>query len=343
MGKVTIKDVAMHSETSIRTVSRVINHDPKVKDETRRKVQAVIDELGFRVNVLARSLKERKTNQIVVFIDKRQGMYWGLYHNEFLHELHRAMKDKGYRMVISPSAPDSFEEDENDGFYLVKNGMCDGAVMFDPNIGDKRIAYLKEMGVPFVMIGKDPTDFEISYVDIDNRYVGYLGAETLHRHGYRRPVLLLGSDKSLINRDRANGFEAYCREHGIHGKHVFGLSDLESVFRRSYSEMMDEGADAFFVSGDERAVAVYRAVFEIGRQVGSDIGVLGVDNLKMGEYLSPPLHTIAPPKRKMAELAVDILHQQIETKEPLIRKDHPLPTLIPRASLQQQIRIKRGF
>lgn len=333
MNRVTIKDVAQQSGTSIRTVSRVINHDPKVKMLTRLKVQAVIDELGFKVNMFARSLKVMKTNQIVVFIDKRHGMYWGLYHNEFLHELHRAMKSRGYRMVISPSSPESFEEDENDGFYLVKHGMCDGVIMFDPHVGDKRVAYLKELSIPFVMLGQYAAEENISCVDVDNYQVGQLGASTLHESGYERLALLLGSESSVINQERARGFADYGRKHKLQNKCIYGLSDLESVYRKASAEIADHGINAFFVSGDERAVAVYRAVSESGRQIGRDVGILGIDNLKMGEYLFPPLNSIAQPKREMAQAALDLLIDQMQSEHPAYRKWLLSPTLVTRGSL----------
>ncbi|WP_019637419.1 LacI family DNA-binding transcriptional regulator [Paenibacillus fonticola] len=336
MSRVTIKDVAQKSGMSIRTVSRVINNDPHVKDKTRVKVQAVIEELGFKVNILARSLKEMKTNQIVVFIDRRKGMYWGTFHNEFLHELHRVMKKQGYRMVISPSSPDSFEEDENDGFYLVKNGMCDGAIMFDPNIGDKRIAYLKDISVPFVVIGKDVSRFDTSYVDVDNQYVGYFGAKTIHSYGYEDFVLLLGSEGSPINQDRAAGFQQYCLEQDIKSKHIYGLSDLESVYQQSLRQIQSEGTKAIFVSGDERALAVYRAIYESGYRVGEDIGVLGVDDIRTGEYMFPALSTIGQPKRDIAELALSMLIEQIHSEDPAAKRTLVAPTIIHRSSLVKQ-------
>jgi DNA-binding LacI/PurR family transcriptional regulator len=333
MNRVTIKDVALRSGTSIRTVSRVINDDPKVKHQTRLRVQSVVDDMGFKVNLLARSLKVKKTRQIVVFIDQRHGMYWGLYHNEFLLELHRAIKAKGYRMVISPSSPDSFEEDDNDGFYLVKHGMCDGVIMFDPNVGDKRIPYLTNLSIPFVMIGQNAGGGDISFVDMNNFDAGYLGARALHSHGYDNLALMLGSEGSVINQERARGFTAYCLGESTPHQCLYGLSDLESVYRRALHEIREEKVKGFFVSGDERAVAVYRAVYECGLRVGEDIGILGIDNIRMGEYLSPPLHTIAPPKNEMAIAAVGMLLEQMNSDEPAAGRSLLAPSLIARSSL----------
>lgn len=75
MKKPTIKDVARLSNTFVRTVSRVLNEHPNVKESTRKRVKNIIEELDFKTNFLAKGLKERKTNQIVIFVDQRSGDY----------------------------------------------------------------------------------------------------------------------------------------------------------------------------------------------------------------------------------------------------------------------------
>lgn len=334
MKKVTIKDVAAASGISIRTVSRVINNDPNVKKETREKVQAVIDELGFSVNMIARSLKEKRTNQIVVFIDQRQGVYWGAYHNEILVELQRLVKSKNLRMLISASSPDSFEEDENDGFYLVKHGLCDGAIIFDPQVGDKRIEYFHERKIPFAVIGKDNSHYETSYVDLDNKHAGYLGAKYIFENGFVHFAFLLGNEKSVVNQERAEGFRQFCQEKQLTNPVIFGLTDLESSYRATLKLMNDvRGVQTIFVSGDERALGVYRALAENGVKIGEDIGILGIDNLKMGQYLFPALSTIDQPKAEIAETALQLLIDQIERKDVSAKRIMIMPTIVERESI----------
>lgn len=333
MRKITIKDVAEKSGTSIRTVSRVINNHPNVKRETREKVQAVIDELGFKVNLVARSLKEQKTNQIVVFIDQRSGKYWGAYHHEIFHELHRLAKNSGYRMVISASSPESFEEDDNDGFHLVKHGLCDAAVIFDSTVDDKRVTYLKQSGIPFVLIGKSHRDYDVSYVDVNNFYIGYSGARHLFSKGYKAFSLFLGNEKSIINQERAKGFRAFCQEQQLSNDVYFGLTDFQAVYEKTLAAMQEQEIDAVFISGDERALAVYRAAMERGLSIGREFGVLGIDNLQMSEYMYPPLTSIAPPKREIAEAVLRLLIEQMTDKAYVAQQIVITPYLVERQSL----------
>ncbi|MFA1821509.1 LacI family DNA-binding transcriptional regulator [Virgibacillus oceani] len=333
MLKVTIKDVAERSRTSVRTVSRVINQHPNVKPSTRIRVQNAIEELGFTVNFVARSLKEQKTNQIVVFIDWRHGEYWGAYHNEVLNEIHLLAKHYNYRVVISASSPDSFKHDDNDGFYLVKHKLCDGAIIFDPINNDQRVSYLKESNTPFVLIGDSQHEVDFSYVGVDNFHVGYLGAQTIHTHGYASTKLFLGKEDSIINQKRAKGFQQFFQEKGQTGGVFFGLSTLEAVYLKTL-ELLDENhADSFFVSGDERAIAVYLALQEKGIKIGKEAGVLGIDNLKMSAYLFPGLTTIAQPKQDIAKSSLTLLIDQIMEKQHESEQKIHYPKLVKRQSL----------
>lgn len=333
MNRFTIKDVAAKSGTSIRTVSRVLNNDPHVKKETREHVQAVIDELGFKVNIAARSLRDRKSNQIVVFADRRTNAYLGGFHNEVVLALHREAKALGYRMVVSASSPEQFEQDENDGFYLVQHGLCDAAILFDPHAGDRRVHYLREHRVPFVLLGQDKSSYDTSYVGLDNRAAGYMGARYLHEKGHNSFVLMLGGEASGVNQDRAEGFRAYQQEKGLDGQVAFGLTTIESAYRQTLQLLENKGLTAIFVSGDERAVGVYRAIQERGLQVGRDIGVLGVDDLEMGRFLLPALTSLAQPKQEMTRLALQMLMEQMNQEERVAKRILFVPTIVERESV----------
>ncbi|SER83497.1 LacI family DNA-binding transcriptional regulator [Salipaludibacillus aurantiacus] len=333
MKRITIKDVAREANTSQRTVSRVLNKDPKVKKETREKVQRIIEELGFEVHMPARLLKEKKTKQIVVFIDRHEGLYWGSFHNEILQELHKAARKEGYRMVISSSSGDSFEEDENDGFYLVKNGLCDGAIMFDSKPGDKRIEYLSRREVPFVLIGKDRERYDTPFVDLDNEYAGYLGARYLHSKGHEKMTFFLGNEGFVVNKERAAGFNRYCEEHKLEGTCHYDVASMGKAYEETLRLLEDSPKQCIFMSGDERALGVYRAVREKGLRIPEDVAVLGIDNIKMGEFLWPAITTIDQPKEDMGSESFKILLEQLNGRSSNMKRIMISPRIIERESV----------
>lgn len=334
MKKVTIKDVAAQCNTSVRTVSRVINKDPNVKKETREKIQASIDEMGFQVNAIARSLKAKKTNQIVAFVDRHEGLYWGAFHNEVLQELHKLAKEQSMRMVISSSSADSFEEDENDGFYLVKHNLCDGAVMFDTKSGDQRIDYLKKHHIPFVIVGKDSGNYDTPFVDLDNEYAGYLGAKHMYEKGYRTFDFLLGDGAFNVNQDRLKGYKHFCEEKGLEENTAhYDVSSMENAYHITKEIVQNKQLDGLFISGDERALGVYRALNELGYTIGENFGVMSIDNVRMSEYIYPPLTTIDQSIPDFIKQAYDILLDQIKNERSVAKRIFITPEVVERDSL----------
>lgn len=325
LSRVTIKDVAKKSQISVRTVSRVINNHPNVKSSTRERVQKAIEELDFKVNFLARSLKDKVTNQLVVFIDQRNVEQWGAFYSEFIQELYKAIQEKDYRIIVSASNPLNFSD--NDGFNLIKHKLCDGAIIFNPHDNDKRVCYLKEMEIPFVLMGDSKHNFNVSSVGINNYNVGYLGMQSLYNKGYCSVAFLLGKEDSIINQNRASGFQNFCNKTNMSGKPYFNISTFEKAYKKSLELLKEHKVKAFFVSGDELALAVYRSIWECGFKIGKDIGVLGIDNLKMGCYFSPPISTIAQPKHEMAKASLNLLIEQItsptfQTKQKLFSPEY---------------------
>lgn len=337
--KLTISDISRMSGVSVRTVSRVINHDPNVKASTREHVQQIIAETGFEVNILARGLRARKTNTLIVFVAQHEDHYWGAFHNEILNRMFLEAKQRNYRLVISSSSAESYKEDVNDGFYMLKHGLADGAIMFDIMAGDPRTAYLRNKKIPFVIIGKDLDYSDTSYVDLDNRYAGYLGAEYLVRKGRQRVLLMVGYEQFNNNPDRAAGFMDYfqtdeAKQRQASGEVIFGVHSIRAAYEETIRILQAVNKpDAIFISGDERAIGIYRAIQEQGLRIPEDIAVLGIDNITMGAYYHPPLTTIDQPAASFVEHSFNILFKQLDNIDDRGQRILIPPTIIERASV----------
>lgn len=339
--KLTISDISRMSGVSVRTVSRVLNRDPKVKPSTRERVQKVIDETGFEANMLARSLRAKRTNTLIVFVAQHENHYWGAFHNEILAEMMVEAKRRNYRLVISSSSAENYKEDVNDGFYMLKHGMADGAIMFDIMKGDPRTAYLRQKKIPFVIIGKDLDYYDTSYVDLDNRYAGFLGAQYLASRGRRRIVFMVGHEDFNNNPERAAGFLEYfgtpeAKEIGAAGHVMTGVHSIRVAYEKSRELLAapaGERPDAIFVSGDERALGAYRAIREAGLDIPEDVAVMGIDNIRMGEYFHPPITTIDQSISSFVENAFDILFRQLENSQTHGKRVLITPVIVERESV----------
>lgn len=339
--KLTISDISRMSGVSVRTVSRVLNNDPNVKPSTRERVQRIIDETGFEANMLARGLRAKRTNTLIVFVAQHENRYWGAFHNEILSEMMLEAKRRNYRLVISSSSAENYKEDVNDGFYMLKHGMADGAIMFDIMKGDPRTAYLRQKKIPFVIIGKDLDFFDTSYVDLDNRYAGFLGAQYLVSKGRKRIVFMVGNEQFNNNPERVAGFLDFFKtpeamEKRAVGKAITGVHSIRVAYEKSktlLSAPADERPDAIFVSGDERALGAYRAIREAGLSIPDDVAVMGIDNIRMGEYYHPPITTIDQSIPSFVENAFDILFKQLENKQTHGKRVLISPVIVERGSV----------
>lgn len=110
------------------------------------------------------------------------------------------------------------------------------------------------------------------------------------------------------------------------------MYSLESAYKTTTDILRTKLIDAIFISGDERALAVYQAIKEFGLTIGKDIGVLDIDNIKMNKYFYPPLSTISQPKYEIARAAVDLLIRQMNSNKNSIHHPELKPTLVKRAS-----------
>ena len=251
----------------------------------------------------------------MVFVEKNTANYMGNFHNVFIRYLDSEANKLGYKLIVSKSSAYKVEENKCDGFYLLKNGFADGAIIFDTREIDRRIDYLIKRSIPFVIIGRDNVYDSTSFVNLDNIKAGYLGAEHLIKRGNRSIRFFLGDENFTVNQDRTKGFIQACNDYHIKSElmHIdYGIRSPKMAYEKMNNVLEEEVPDAVFVSGDQRAIGVYHAIQEKGLKIPQDIAVLGIDNIPLSEYYYPALTTISQSVRKMANGAIKILNQHLK-------------------------------
>ena len=315
MKKVTMSDIAERTGFSIKTVSRVINNSPDVKPSTRRKILDAIEETNFSVNLMAKALKSQATKTVILFIDRHGGSYWNAWHSLIIMNIITDFKARGYKVILSPSSGHGVIDDDTDGFILLKSGIADGAVLFDNLKGDIRIKYLRENNIPFVILGKDFDFKDTCYVDLDNFHVGEIGAQHLIEHRYRRISFFLGNREFYVNKSRVDGFTKICDTNNVFYHIEYAVNNLQDAYDFTKIHLEKNKSDAFFVSGDEKITAVYKAIKEAGKKIPDDVGVLGIDNLPQSEYLDPSLSSIDQNVERFAQTVVNSLIETMHSEK----------------------------
>lgn len=327
MNKVTITDIAAHCNVSIKTVSRVLNGSENVSETTRAKVLNAMKEEGYQVNLLARGLKQQRMNIIIVFIDRHNEEHMSMWHNIMLRYLFSYAKEQGLKIIVSPSNAEEYLEDETDGFYLLSSGIADGAILLENIKHDKRVEYLDKTNTPYVVFGQPEEDYIYS-VSLDNYDVGYKGGEYLVQKGYKNICFLVGEEKYLSNQLRIKGFKESLADSNTKHTIQTNVDTVAKAYEMSKEILQNNDFDAFFVSGDERALGVYKALGEMGKQIPDEIAVLGIDDLTFSDYLYPPMSSVKQDFKLLAQMCIDNIAALISKDSGTLQRQILIPASI---------------
>ncbi len=330
--KVTIVDVAEKAGVSLGTVSRVINDDIHVADETRERVLAVAKELGFVANRQARGLKGRKTNTVGVLVPNLGTGYIGEIMRGIDHELEINQLDL---MVFTTQR---MADKEAKYVANMMQGMVDGLLFLIPRSPSDYIGTLVDRNFPFVLIDNQVADEPCPYVGATNWQGAYKATEYLIDLGHRRIGFITGSMDLNSATDRLEGFKSALRTH-----HIAENPDL--IYKGEYTQPsgfagaatlldLDEMPTVIFASNDTMAMGAMDAVRNRGLQVPEDISILGFDDVPQSAMIRPALTTVRQPLEQIGRVATQMLTDILKNPEKEV-DEMRLPTeLIIRDSVQ---------
>ena len=184
----TMREVAEAAGVSIATVSFVVNNSKRVAPETRERIERVMAELGFRRNVVARALASRRTRIIALVYPMLAHRLAGSV-TEFITSAARAAS-AGYHLVVWPVGNDGSEL-----AALVGEKLVDGVLLMEVQLDDARVAALRELDIPFALIGRTRDVTGLHYVDIDFDASVQMAMDHLAELGHHRIVLVNGSQE----------------------------------------------------------------------------------------------------------------------------------------------------
>lgn len=329
----TIKDVAQLAGCSIKTVSRVINGEPYVTEETRQKVQAAIRAVGYAPNISARRLVQNKSYMICIL------MYPGFYQpgSEVFSRIMDVGYDEDYDILIQPYFP-PHARSKKKLVSLIYEHRIDGFVTTPPLDADEFVAdMLTTYKVPQVQITPFDQESGLPCVSGDDYQGAYALTEYLINLGHRRIAFFGGPRNFRASFDRLNGYRDALSRHGI---------PLEESLVRPSEWTFDGGLtlaremltapqppSAIFAGSDETAYGVLYAAQELQVRVPEQLSVCGYGDLAFSRNIWPGLTTVHQPAEEMVELATRLLID-------LLKGNAPDPTTAARGSLFVPARLK---
>ncbi|PYI39425.1 LacI family transcriptional regulator [Arthrobacter psychrolactophilus] len=312
----TIHDVARAAGVSIKTVSNVVNDNPKVGPETRLRVHRIIEALGYRPNLSARGLRSGKSGVIGLAVPSLRENYFA----ELADSVIRAAKKHDLRVLIEQTDGDRQQE-----ISILTGGrmrFIDGLLFSPAEIGQQDVDVLSGIE-PIVLLGErifgGPTD----HVTMHNTSSAKAATEHLLDLGRRRIALIGASDSADDAASSAN-----LRERGYHQALAeAGIEEDPRLVIRGGKWTRETGLDgvrhfisngivfdAIFALNDTLALGALRALVHAGLRVPEDVALIGFDNIDEGSFSIPTLTSVDPGRLEIAETAVDLLIERINEK-----------------------------
>ena len=324
---VTIYDVARHAGVGIGTVSRTINGSSQISRGTKEKVLRAIQELKYEPHALARGLARRKTNTIAVILPS----FTGYFYFELLKGIQSALSNSAYDMILynveSPDKTDLFLK------RTLKERRVDGVILISLDISEKDVQRFLKAQFPIVLV--DRSHDRLESIIVQNKAGAYLATEYLISLGHQCIGMIDGQLHSAPAKVRLDGYkDALSKNKMTFNDQYLVISedynDKDGFNREAGYQAMQkllnlEGdcPTAVFISSDIQAAGAIRAVREKGKEIPSDIAIVGFDDIEIAEYLG--LTTIHQPLFEMGKMACSQLLDKIEDFS-LPAKQHTLST-----------------
>ncbi|MDF2963353.1 MAG: catabolite control protein [Paenibacillus sp.] len=313
---VTIYDVAREAGVSMATVSRVVNNNPNVKPQTRKKVFEAIERLGYRPNAVARGLASKKTTTVGVVIPDIS--------NTIFSEVARGIEDIAnmYHYNIILCNADKKKEKEIRVINTLLEKQVDGLLFMGGAVTDEHIQAFKTSSVPIVLCATTDENNAVASVDIDHEKAAVDAVALLIQNGHRDIAMISGTLQ-----DPANGFARYQGyKKALEAAGIPVREDYVRIGNYRYESGLEvtkhflelkERPTAIFAATDEMAIGAIHTLQDNGLKVPEDISVISVDNIRMASMVRPQLTTVAMPMYDIGAVSMRLLTKLMnkETKE----------------------------
>jgi DNA-binding LacI/PurR family transcriptional regulator len=328
-------DVARLAGVSQKTVSRVLNKEPYVSDEVRRRVLEAAEELGYRLNNAARVLASGRTRSIGV-VSLGTALYGPA---SLLMGIERAARDTGYALRVVTTLEGDAAGVAGAVESLLEQGV-DGIVISEPiDVGEIELT----VDVPVLVIGA-PAPFAAPRVvtaGVGADLLARAATEHLLDLGHATVHHLAGPQRWYAARDRLAGWRTAL---GFRARPeppvVVGDWSAASGYTKGRELARDRSVTAVFAANDDMAIGLMRALAEAGRRVPEDVSVVGYDDIPVAAYLNPPLTTVRQPFDAVATKGLGLLVHAIENPgSEEVRASDPPVELVIRASTSVPQRI----
>jgi LacI family transcriptional regulator len=327
--EVTIYDIASRLNISAATVSRALQDHPAISKKTKKKIQTLVDEMGYRSNHIARNLRQKRTKTIGVIVHELNSNFI----TSVLAGIEKVTTEAGYDLVITHSSESMIKETANAKNLF--NKRVDGLIAslsFDTSNLD-HFKPFTEKNVPVIFFDRVEQDGLNTVVVIDNTKCGYIATNHLIEQGCKRIAHVTSSLKRNVYSQRYKGYRDALFDSALEFSEdlliISDLSEKAGIDAARKILKMKPMPDGVFITNDFVAAVCMRTLKEHGIEIPRDIAIVGFNNDAIGKLIEPTLTTINYPGLAVGEIAATNLMNHLSGTSNI----HQTNTIIVRSDL----------
>lgn len=314
--KVTLKQIAKELDVSISTVSKSLRDSPEISEDTRQKVQAFAKLYNYKPNLIALSLKNKKTKTIGIIIPE-------IVHHFFatvISGIEHVANEHGYNVIVTLS-DESFDK-EVINMEMLANGTIDGFIMsLSKETQHKKdfhhITEVINQGMPVVMFDRVTNDVLCDKVIIDDNLAAYEAVQSLIDKGFKKIALITTVDYVSVGKLRTDGYIKALKTNDIvvDPQLILKIEDIDICDHQIEELIKNNEIDAVFAVNELFAVTAIKAAKMVNKNVPEDISVIGFTDGIISKYSSPSITTVSQNGIKMGGKAAKMLIERLESEE----------------------------
>jgi len=308
--RVTIKDIAREAGVSPQTVSRAINDKGEISPQTRERILRIAERMGYRPNIIARSLATRRTQNVGLVVPDVA--------NPFFAGIARGIEDTAHRANYNVFLCNTDEnvERETSAIYSLEGQRVDGIILCSSRLSDQKLAQVADRYQPLVLINRQLDHSRTGCVLVDDAKGAEEATHYLWQLGHRDIGLLSGPEASRSGQERVKGYQRAMQTHDIVPRAEWQIHCPPQVEggRRAAVELLRRSPEltALLAYNDLVAAGALRACADRGIHVPRDCAIIGCDDVLLAALISPALTTVHIPTYDLGQQAMSLLLEMME-------------------------------
>lgn len=317
-GKTTIYDIAKKLDITAATVSRALNNNPKISENTRKLVLETAAKMNYKQNMLALALRSGKSNNIGVIVPRIDSNFFA----SVIRGIEEELYPEGYHVIICQTHEDEKRELENMNTLL--NAQVDGILMSISNVTNENNNFIKRVvdkKVPLIFFDRKKSIDGVSSVTINDFEGGYLATKQLISEGCTRIAHFTGDQSMEIFRDRTEGYKQALIDNNMefNENFVFQIKSNVDAGRLAIEELLsfENPPDALFSTSDFAALGAIQILKERGIKVPEEFCVFGFGNEPFTKFMELSISSVDQSPLEMGKMAAKVFLEQINNTENL--------------------------